>query len=62
MGQAVFLLEVGVVALSFGVVMTRRGYISAHKKPYSSTNERMLLGAALIVIGFGCIIAGVLML
>ena len=28
--QAVILLEVGIVALSFGIVMARRGYVTAH--------------------------------
>ena len=62
MGQAVVLLEVGILAVSFGVVMARRGYIAAHKKPYSSSNGRLHLGAALIVVGFGCIIVGLIML
>jgi len=56
------LLEVGILAVSFGVVMARRGYIAAHKKPYSSSNGRLHLGAALIVVGFGCIVVGLIML
>ena len=62
MVQAVILLEVGILAVSFGVVMARRGYIAAHKKPYSSSNGRLPLGAALIVAGFGCIMVGAIML
>lgn len=62
MGQAVILLEVGVLAVSFGIVMARRGYMAAQRRPYSSYNGRLPLGAALIVAGFGCIIAGVFML
>jgi hypothetical protein len=62
MGQAVILLEIGVLAVSFGIVMARRGYMAAHRRPYSSSNGRLPMGAALIVIGFGCIIAGVVML
>jgi hypothetical protein len=62
MGYAVLLLEVGILAVLFGVIMARRGYIAAHKRPYSSSNGRLPLGAALIVAGFGCIIAGVVML
>ena len=62
MVQAVILLEVGILAVSFGVVMARRGYIAAHKKPYSSSNGRLPLGVALIVAGFGCIIVGAIML
>jgi hypothetical protein len=62
MEQAVILLEIGMLAAAFGVVMARRGYISAHKKPYQSSNGRQPLGVALILIGLGCIIAGVFML
>jgi hypothetical protein len=62
MGQAILLLEIGVLAVSFGVVMARQGYIAVHKRPYSCSNGRLPLGAALIVASFGCIIAGVVML
>ena len=59
MGQAVILLEVGILAVLLGIVMARRGYISAHRKPYHSSSGRLTLGAALIVGGLGCLIAGV---
>jgi len=62
MGQAVVFLEVGILAVAFGIVMARRGYIAAHRRPYSSSDGRLHFGAALIVVGFGCIIAGVVML
>ena len=62
MAQAVVLLEVGILAVSFGIVMARRGYIAAHKKPYSSSNGRLPLGATLVVVGFGCIVVGMFML
>jgi hypothetical protein len=62
MGQAVILLEVGILAVPFGIVLARRGYAAAHKRPYPSSNGRLYLGAALIVVGFGCIVAGAIML
>lgn len=62
MAQAVVILEVGILAVSFGIVMARRGYMAAHKRPYSSSYGRLSMGAALIVIGLGCIIAGVAIL
>jgi len=62
MAQATILLEVGVLAVCFGVVLTRRGYISTHDRHYPSTRRRMHIGVALIVVGFGCIVAGAVML
>jgi hypothetical protein len=62
MAQAVILLEVGILAVSIGLVMARRGYISAHKRPYHSSNARLYLGLALIAVGVSCLVAGVFML
>jgi hypothetical protein len=62
MAQAIVLLEAGILAVCFGTVLTRRGYIAAHKRPYPSSRGRMHLGVALILVGFGCIVAGVIML
>ena len=60
--QAVILLEIGIFAVSFGVVMARRGYIEAHKKPYRSRNSLLPMGVALIVVGLTCIIAGIVLI
>ena len=59
MAQAIILLEVGILAVAFGIVLARRGYIAAHRRPYPSSRGRMPLGLALILVGFGCIAAGV---
>ena len=61
MGQAFILLEIGILAVSFGVVMARRGYIGAHKRPYSSSHLRLHFGVVLILVGLALIAAGVLM-
>ena len=58
MALAIMLLEVGILAGAFGIVLTRRGYIAAHKRPYHSSREHMPLGLALILVGVGCIVAG----
>ena len=47
------------MAVSFGIVMARRGYVTAHKNFYPTSSARLLWGAALILIGLGCIVAGV---
>jgi hypothetical protein len=62
MAPTVILLEVGILAMSFGIVMARRGYITAHKEFYASSSAQLHWGAALIAIGLGFIIAGVFML
>jgi hypothetical protein len=62
MVQTVILLEVGIVAVSFGIVMARRGYVTAHKDFYASSSAHLHWGAALIIIGLGFIIAGAFML
>ena len=59
MVPTVILLEVGIMAVSFGIVMARRGYVTAHKNFYPTSSARLLWGAALILIGLGCIVAGV---
>lgn len=60
MVQTVILLEVGILAVSFGIVMARRGYVTAHKNFYASSRAHLHWGAALIVIGLGFITAGVI--
>ena len=59
MGQAFILLEIGILAVSFGVVMVRRGYIGAHKRPYSSSNLRLHFGVVLILVGLALTTAGI---
>ena len=54
--STVVLLEVGILAVSFGIVMARRGYVTAHKNFYASSTAQLHWGAALIVIGLGSII------
>jgi hypothetical protein len=54
--STVILLEVGILAVSFGIVMARRGYVTAHKEFYASSTAQLHWGAALIVIGLGSII------
>ena len=56
---SVVLLEVGIIALSFGMVMARRGYVTAYKSFYPTSITRLLWGAALILIGFGVLMAAV---
>ena len=59
MVPSVILLEVGILAVSFGIVMARRGYVTAHREFYPSSSARLHWGAALMLIGLGCIVAGV---
>ena len=54
--STVIFLEVGILAVSFGIVMARRGYVTAHKNLYASSTAQLHWGAALIVIGLGSII------
>jgi hypothetical protein len=58
MAQAVILLEIGILAVAFGIVLARRGYIAAHRRPYPSSRGRLHLGVALTLIGLGLILAG----
>lgn len=60
MAQTVILLEVGILAVSFGIVMARRGYVTAYKNFYASSSAQLYWGAALTMIGLGFIIAGVI--
>jgi hypothetical protein len=53
------LLEIGIVATSFGVVMARRGYVTAHKNFYASSSAQLHWGVALMMIGLAFIVAGV---
>jgi hypothetical protein len=62
MGQAIILLEIGILAVVLGIVVTRRGHIGAHSRPYSSSRGRLPLGIALILIGVGFTVAGILTL
>jgi hypothetical protein len=62
MVPTVILLEVGIVAVSFGIVMARRGYVTGHKDFYASSSAHLHWGVALIIIGLGFIIVGVFML
>ena len=62
MAQAIILLELGILAVAFGIVIARRGYIAAHRRPYPSLRGRMPLGLALVLVGFGCIVAGIFVL
>lgn len=59
MAQAFLMLEIGIIAVVFGTVMARRGYIGAHKTPYRSSHLRLELGVALILIGLALVIAGI---
>jgi hypothetical protein len=54
--STVVLLEVGILAVSFGIVMARRGYVTAHKNFYASSTAQLHWGAALVLIGLGSII------
>jgi hypothetical protein len=62
MAQAIIFLEAGILAVCFGIALTRRGYIGAHKRPYFSSSGRMHLGVVLVLVGIGCIVAGLIML
>jgi hypothetical protein len=61
MVQTVILLEVGILAVSLGIVMARRGYVTAYKNFYASSSALLHWGAATIMIGLGFVIAGVFM-
>ena len=58
MGQTIVFFEIGILAVSFGIVLARRGYIAAHKRPYPSSNRRLRSGVALVLLGLGFIAAG----
>jgi hypothetical protein len=60
--STVILLEVGILAASFGTLLARRGYIAAYKSSYPSSSAGLHWGAALILIGLGFIMAGVFVL
>jgi hypothetical protein len=59
MGKAVILLEIGIFAVAFGIVVARRGYIGSHSRPYTSATHRLPLGVALILVGLGLIAVGI---